>query len=66
MLEIRNWFVPSIAFVLFIYFAMFLALYIYKISGANVSFYTTNTEKEIKPETDAGKLLKGISENFNK
>lgn len=61
---IKNWFVPTISFVLFLYFMIFVLFYIIKIGGPNVSLYEGDGSQKTKPVDDTGKFLQDISKNF--
>ena len=44
----KDWFIPSIGFSLFVYFMLFVVLYAIKIGGPNVPFYTEENYDETK------------------
>lgn len=62
-MDVKNWFVPTITFVLFLYCMIFAIIYVIKVGGSNVSFYN-ETQKSAKPVNEAGQLLKEIGQNF--
>ncbi len=65
-MDIRNWFMPTVTFVIFLYFMIFVVVYIVKISGPNVSLHIQSDVKEIKPVDDIGKFLGDVSKNFRR
>lgn len=62
-MSLKDWFVPAMAFVMFIYFMTFIVMYAIKIGGPNVTFHEQN-QKQQEPVTDAEKHLKEISKEF--
>ena len=61
----KDWFVPSISFGLFICFMLFVILYAIKIGGSDVPLY--NTDGYIAPpKTDTEKFLQDISKSIKK
>ncbi len=63
-MDIKNWFVPTMSFVLFLYFMLFIFVYIIKIGSADIKFYDDSGVQKNKPVDDAGKFLQDISKNF--
>ncbi|EEO25304.1 hypothetical protein [Helicobacter winghamensis] len=58
----KDWFVPSIGFGLFVYFMLFVILYTIKIGGANVPLY--GEKQHITPaKTDTEKFLQDVSKS---
>lgn len=56
----KDWFIPSIGFSLFVYFMLFVVLYAVKIGGPNVPFYTE--ENYIAPaKNETEQFLQDIS-----
>lgn len=55
---------PTVAFVLFLYFMMFLILYTVKISGTDVSFHSRGGEGQQRQRKDIERYLGDISKNF--
>lgn len=53
----KDWFIPSIGFGLFIYFMLFVILYTIKIGGANVPLFDSQ-HQIAPPQTDAEKFCK--------
>ncbi|WP_121763619.1 hypothetical protein [Helicobacter burdigaliensis] len=60
----KDWFVPSIGFFMFVYFMLFVILYAIKIGGANVPLYNNNNQVEVAPKTDTEKFLQDISKSI--
>lgn len=58
----KDWFVPSIGFSLFIYFMLFVILYTIKIGGPNVPLYTESLNVA-PPKTDTEKFLQDVSKS---
>ena len=65
-MDIRNWFMPTLTFVLFSYFMIFVVVYVVKISGPNVSLHIHSDAKEVKPVEDIDKFLGDVSKNFKR
>lgn len=61
----KDWFIPSIGFGLFIYFMLFVILYTIKIGGANIPLYDMK-DYVAPPKTEAEKFLQDISKNIRK
>ncbi|EES89275.1 hypothetical protein [Helicobacter canadensis] len=61
----KDWFIPSIGFGLFIYFMLFVILYTIKIGGANVPLYDMDNYIA-PPKTETEKFLQDISKNIRK
>ena len=58
----KDWFMPSVGFGLFVYFMLFVVLYAIKIGGPNVSFY--GDESPIPPpKNETEKFLQDISKS---
>lgn len=58
----KDWFVPSIGFGLFVYFMLFVILYTIKIGGANVPFHS-ETQHIAPPKTDTEKFLQDVAKS---
>ncbi len=61
----KDWFVPTISFGLFIYFMLFVILYTIKIGGNQVQLYDTSNYIA-PPKTETERFLRDISENIRK
>ena len=62
--NIRDWLMPVVAFVLFLYFMMFLILYTVKISGSDVSLHGGGGEGRELPKRNIERYLGDISKTF--
>ncbi|MDA3968282.1 hypothetical protein [Helicobacter ibis] len=58
----KDWFVPSIGFGLFVYFMLFVILYTIKIGGPNVSLHT-QSKYTPQPKNDTEKFLQDVSKS---
>ncbi len=58
----KDWFMPSIGFGLFVYFMLFVILYTIKIGGANVPLHTETT-KALPPKNEAEQFLQDVSKS---
>lgn len=63
-MDVKNWFMPSVAFGMFIYVMLFIIVYVIKIGGPNVSFYEQREASNIEKKTDIENYLGEISEGF--
>lgn len=59
----KDWFVPSIGFGLFIYFMLFVILYTIKIGGPNVPYYTDNKNYVPPAKNETEKFLQDVSKS---
>ncbi len=58
----KDWFVPSMGFGLFIYFMLFVILYTIKIGGPNVPLYGDG-QQIAPPKSDTEKFLQDVSKS---
>lgn len=63
-ISIRDWLMPAVAFVLFLYFLLFLVLYTVKISSSEVRFYNASGKQAPKERGQIQNYLGDISKNF--
>ncbi|WP_104722023.1 hypothetical protein [Helicobacter mesocricetorum] len=59
----KDWFIPSIGFGMFIYFMLFVILYAIKIGGANVPLFDSQ-QIIVPPKTDTEKFLQDVSKSI--
>ncbi len=58
----KDWFIPSVGFGLFIYFMLFVILYTIKIGGPNVPLYVESNQ--IAPaKSEAEKFLQDVAKS---
>lgn len=59
----KDWFIPSIGFGLFIYFMLFVILYTIKIGGENVPLHDMDNYIA-PPKTQTERFLQDVSKNI--
>lgn len=64
-MDIKNWFVPTLSFFIFLYFLIFVGFYTAKITSANINLYESGGIIK-QPESDAEKMLSEISKSIKK
>ncbi len=60
--RMKDWFVPSMGFGLFIYFMLFVILYAIKIGGPDVPLYGDG-QQIAPPKSDTEKFLQDVSKS---
>lgn len=58
----KDWFMPSIGFGLFVYFMLFVILYTIKIGGANIPLHS-EAHRAIPPKNEAEQFLQDVSKS---